>query len=64
VFAMGVVEVAILLVVVPAVGLLAAYGVVRLGVAHGMADAQRRLESERVRADLRLGAERSPNSRG
>ena len=63
-FAMGVIEVAILLVVVPVVGLLVAYGVIRLAVGHGMVDAQRRLEAERVRADLRLGAERSPNSRG
>ena len=62
-FAMGVLEVAILLVVVPVVGLLVAYGVIRLAVGHGMVDAQRRLEAERVRDDLRLGAERGPNSR-
>ena len=61
---MGIFEVTILAVVVPVVGLLVVYGVIRLAVGHGMVDAQRRLEAERVRGDLRLGDERSPNSRG
>jgi hypothetical protein len=41
-----------------------AYYVIRLAVRDGMIDAQRRLDSERVRSELRVGRERSPNSRG
>ena len=62
-FAMGIIEVAALFVVLPLLGLLVAYAVIRLAVRHGIVDAQRRLEAERVRDGLQLGAERSPNSR-
>lgn len=39
------------------------YFVIRIAVRDGMVDAHRRLDAERVRSDLRLGPERSPNSR-
>jgi hypothetical protein len=37
--------------------------VIRFAVRDGMVDAQRKLDADRVRAELRLGPERSPNSR-
>jgi hypothetical protein len=44
-------------------GMLLCYVVIRLAVKHGTVDAQRRLESDRVRERDHLGPERSPNSR-
>ena len=45
------------------VGLTILYYVIRYAVRDGMVDAQRRVDAERVRAELHLGPERSPNSR-
>jgi uncharacterized membrane protein len=39
------------------------YYVVRYAVRDGMVDAQRKVDADRVRSELRLGPERSPNSR-
>jgi hypothetical protein len=39
------------------------YCVIRFAVRDGMIDANRRMDAHRVRAELRLGPERSPNSR-
>lgn len=52
-----------MLLVLPFLALLALYWVVRLAVRHGSLDAQRAWEAERVREELGLGPERSPNSR-
>jgi hypothetical protein len=60
---LGVVELALLLLVLPFLALLVLYWVVRLAVRHGSLDAHRAWEAERVRGELGLGAERSPNSR-
>lgn len=40
------------------------YCVIRFAVRDGVVDAQRKVDAERVRSELRLGPERSPNSRG
>lgn len=40
------------------------YWVIRYAVRDGVVDAQRRLETERVRGEIGLGPERSPHSRG
>lgn len=45
------------------VGLTILYYVIRYAVRDGMIDAQRKVDADRVRAELRLGPERSPNSR-
>jgi hypothetical protein len=45
------------------VGLAILYYVIRYAVRDGMIDAQRKVDADRVRAELRLGPERSPNSR-
>ena len=50
-------------VVIAAVVLAALYVVIRYAVRDGMIDAQRKVDADRVRAELRLGPERSPNSR-
>lgn len=39
------------------------YYVIRFAVRDGMIDAQRKLDADRVRSEMRLGPERSPNSR-
>ncbi|MEP9365420.1 DUF6019 family protein [Nocardioides sp. CN2-186] len=46
------------------VALTVVYYVIRYAVRDGMLDAHRKLDADRVRSDLRLGPERSPNSRG
>lgn len=43
--------------------LVVAYYVIRLAVRDAIVDADRKMDSERVRSELRLGPERSPNSR-
>lgn len=40
-----------------------AYWLIRMAVRDGTVDAHRRLDSESVRSQLRVGSERSPNSR-
>jgi uncharacterized membrane protein YdjX (TVP38/TMEM64 family) len=40
------------------------YYVIRFAVRDGVIDANRRADADRVRSELRLGPERSPNSRG
>lgn len=45
------------------VGLTILYYVIRYAVRDGVVDAQRRIDADRVRSELRLGPERSPNSR-
>jgi len=45
------------------VALTVVYYVIRFAVRDGTADAHRKLESDQVRSELRLGPERSPNSR-
>ena len=47
----------------PALGLLLLYGIIRWAVRDGMGDALRAQEIDRIRSELRLGDERSPNSR-
>ncbi len=49
--------------VVTVVALTILYFVVRFAVRDGVVDANRHIDAERVRSELRLGPERSPNSR-
>ena len=44
------------------VALTVLYCVIRFAVRDGVVDAHRRVDAERVRSELRLGPERSPNS--
>ena len=55
-------EALILAVLFPALGLLVLYAIIRLAVRHGMSDALHEQEAARVRSELRLGKEGSPNS--
>ncbi|GAA1151802.1 DUF6019 family protein [Nocardioides aquiterrae] len=50
--------------VLAVVGLTILYFVIRYAVRDGVIDAHYKLDSDRVRAELRIGPERSPNSRG
>ena len=50
-------------IVLAVVALTILYFVIRFAVRDGVIDAQYKLDADRVRAELRLGAERSPNSR-
>jgi hypothetical protein len=45
-------------------GLAVLYAVIRVAVRDGMSDALRRQDARRVRSELRLGQERSPNQSG
>lgn len=56
---LGIVAVAVVMVV----GLTVLYLVIRFAVRDGVVDAHRRVDAERIRSELRLGPERSPNSR-
>jgi hypothetical protein len=47
----------------PALGLLVLYAIIRWAVRDGMSDALREQEAARVRSELQVGEERSPNSR-
>lgn len=58
-FAIGAVE----LLLLPVLGILLLYVVIRLAVKHGTLDANRQLETDRVRERDDLGRERSPHSR-
>jgi hypothetical protein len=60
---LGVTEVLLFTVVSTLLTLTVAYYVIRFAVRDGLVDAQRRIDSARVRDELGLGAERSPNSR-
>jgi hypothetical protein len=46
------------------VALTVAYYVIRLAVRDGIIEAHRKIDADEVRAEMRLGAQRSPNSRG
>ena len=59
----GVMELLVLGVAGAIAALTVAYAVIRLAVRDGMVDAQRRIETQRVRAQLGVGPERGPNSR-
>jgi hypothetical protein len=50
-------------IVLTVVALTIVYYVIRIAVRDGVVDANRRVEVDRVRSELGLGAERSPNSR-
>jgi hypothetical protein len=50
-------------IVLTVVALTIVYFVIRIAVRDGVVDANRRVEVDRVRSELGLGAERSPNSR-
>ena len=56
-------EALIVTLLLPALGLFVLYAIIRVAVRHGMGDALREHEAARVRSDLRVGEERSPNSR-
>lgn len=49
--------------VMTVVALTVVYYVIRFAVRDGTIDAQNKIDADRVRAELRLGRERSPNSR-
>ena len=51
----------VLALLLPVLGLVLLYAIVRMAVRDGMRDALRADEAERVRSELRLGKERSPN---
>ncbi len=53
----------LLVAVLTIVALTVLYCVIRFAVRDGMVDAQRKMDADRVGSDLRLGPERSPNSR-
>ena len=50
-------------VVVAFVALTVVYYVVRFAVRDGIVDAHRKIDADQVRSELRVGPERSPNSR-
>jgi hypothetical protein len=47
----------------PALALAVLYAIIRWAVRDGMRDALRAQEADRIRSDLRVGEQRSPNSR-
>ncbi|MCW2842096.1 MAG: hypothetical protein JWN22_12 [Nocardioides sp.] len=62
-FGVGVVEVLLVCLVLPFVGLFVLYAVIRMAVRDGSVDAGRRTDAERVRSQIGVGRERSPNTR-
>ena len=48
---------------VAVVSLTVLYYVIRFAVRDGVVDANRKVDADRVRSELRIGPERSPNSR-
>lgn len=58
---LGTLAALLMMVVLPLLGLLVLYAIIRVAVRDGMRDALRADEAERVRATYGLGPERSPN---
>lgn len=62
-FGIGIVEMLLIGVALPLIGLFVLYAVIRVAVRDGFVDAERRIDAERVRGSLGIGQERSPNTR-
>jgi hypothetical protein len=59
----GIIELLLVAIVLPLVGFALLYAVIRMAVRDGSVDAARKIDSERVRGQVGVGRERSPNSR-
>jgi hypothetical protein len=62
-FGIGIIELLLVCLVLPFVGLFVLYAVIRMAVRDGFVDAERRIDADRVRSRLGVGPEHSPNTR-